>query len=505
MAFQPGFDVTEATATLALSQAIYGVPAIPVPTPDPHSLGWSKVDALSPSGPTLLDNLWQVWRDDTRPNRYAIVVRGTVDSDASILADLLFPLVDARLDLAIETGGFRLEFPFHLARDEAGSAVVAGTHLGFSLSLFLMLLTTDRPLLTTLAALSLDPEAEILITGHSQGASIATLLTSFVRHASGSSRISRSPPTRPMSSRPPSPATITTAMTMPASPVLRAGAGALSARKAGCRRCPLPCSFRATSTRPTPCATIAAPATSISTRASPRFARPWSLRSRMRSGRSSPMPIGSPEPQGPARGGKAHARHKAAGRAGDCRARRHIPRRRDRQHTVAHPDIAELRNRRQSGAALRRSRREPGRSDRLLLATSPRQLLEIPAGPIRRHLTRTSSRRAGADGTQPACHCTFRTALSGKRGFSCLTGDMRMRLIGLALALGATLLHTPLAQAACRMRQRSTPSSPIVPPRDWPCRRSPPAPRWTTGSAHRRWSSSTCRKTSVRWSATRRA
>ena len=140
---------------------------------------------MSPSGSTLLDNLWQVWRDDTRPNRYAIVVRGTVDSDASILADLLFPLVDARLDLAIETGGVKLEFPFHLARDEAGSAVVAGTHLGFSLSLFLMLLTTDRPLLATLAALSLDPDAEILITGHSQGASIATLLTSFVRHASG--------------------------------------------------------------------------------------------------------------------------------------------------------------------------------------------------------------------------------------------------------------------------------------------------------------------------------
>jgi hypothetical protein len=185
MAFQPGFDVTEATAALALSQEIYGVPAIPVPTPDPHSLGWSKVDAMSPGSPTLLDNLWQVWREDARPNRYAIVVRGTVDSEASILADLLFPLVDARVDLAIETGGFKIELPFHLAREEAGSAVVAGTHLGFSLSLFLMLLTTDRPLLATLAALSLDPDAEILITGHSQGASIATLLTSFVRHASG--------------------------------------------------------------------------------------------------------------------------------------------------------------------------------------------------------------------------------------------------------------------------------------------------------------------------------
>ncbi|SDU34111.1 lipase family protein [Stappia sp. ES.058] len=185
MPLQPGFDFTEATAMIALSQAIYGVPAIPVPTPSPKSLGWSKVDALSPAGPTLLDNFWQVWRNDARPNQYAIVVRGTIDSKASILADLLFPLVDARLDLSIETGGFKLDFPFHLARDERGSAVVAGTHLGFSLSLFLMLLTTNRPLLATLSALALDPDAEILVTGHSQGASIATLLTSFVRHASG--------------------------------------------------------------------------------------------------------------------------------------------------------------------------------------------------------------------------------------------------------------------------------------------------------------------------------
>ena len=185
MAFTAGFDFTEARAALALSQAIYGAPAIPVPTPDPATLGWSKVDALSPSGPTLLDNLWQVWRSDAAPNRYALVVRGTVDTDASILADLLFPLVDARLDLTLDIGGAALDIPFHLARDETGSAVVAGTHLGFTLSLLLMLLTTDRPLLATLARLSLLPGTELLVTGHSQGASIATLATSFLRHASG--------------------------------------------------------------------------------------------------------------------------------------------------------------------------------------------------------------------------------------------------------------------------------------------------------------------------------
>ncbi|WP_186388385.1 lipase family protein [Stappia sp. TSB10P1A] len=185
MAFSAGFDFTEARAALALSQAIYGAPAIPVPTPDPAALGWTKVDALSPSGPTLLDNLWQIWRSDAAPNRYALVVRGTVDTDASILADLLFPLVDARLELTLDIGGATLDIPFHLARAETGSAVIAGTHLGFTLSLLLMLLTTDRPLLATLARLSLLPGTELLVTGHSQGASIATLATSFLRHASG--------------------------------------------------------------------------------------------------------------------------------------------------------------------------------------------------------------------------------------------------------------------------------------------------------------------------------
>ncbi len=190
MSLQPGFDFNEARAMIALSQAIYDSPSpTPVQPPSPQSVGWSKVDSLSPGKPTLLDNFWQVWKNDNNSSQYAIVVRGTVETAPSILADLLFPLVDARMDLAITVGGTKYDIPFHLARDEAGSAVIAGTHLGFTLSLLLMLTTTDRPLLSTLAFLAakkaLGEDIEIYITGHSQGASIATLLTSFVRHASG--------------------------------------------------------------------------------------------------------------------------------------------------------------------------------------------------------------------------------------------------------------------------------------------------------------------------------
>jgi hypothetical protein len=106
-------------------------------------------------------------------------VRGTVESAASILADLLFPLINARFDVKLGS----ISLPFYLARDEGDSAVKAGVHSGFALSLLLMLFTTDRPLFSTLVQLSLQSGNDVYVTGHSQGASIATLLTSLVRHS----------------------------------------------------------------------------------------------------------------------------------------------------------------------------------------------------------------------------------------------------------------------------------------------------------------------------------
>lgn len=105
-------------------------------------------------------------------------MRGTVATAASVLADLLFPLINARFDQAGP-----ISLPFDLARDEGDSAVKAGVHSGFALSLLLMLFTTDCPLYVTLALLAAEPGNNVYITGHSQGASIATLLTSLVRHS----------------------------------------------------------------------------------------------------------------------------------------------------------------------------------------------------------------------------------------------------------------------------------------------------------------------------------
>jgi hypothetical protein len=164
------------TGTPSLSEAPpkCGIPDVPSP-----SSNWAIVNDLTPTSATLLDNYWQVWQNQNDTTQYAIAVRGTVDSAASILADLLFPLINARFDVKLGS----ISLPFYLARDEGNSAVKAGVHSGFALSLLLMLFTTDHPLFVTLFQLAQVGKNNVYITGHSQGASIATLLTSLVRHS----------------------------------------------------------------------------------------------------------------------------------------------------------------------------------------------------------------------------------------------------------------------------------------------------------------------------------
>ena len=187
-ALKPGFLPAEARTLLEIAEQTYngtptlsyaaktcGVPDVPAPSSE-----WTLRKDLTPTRPTLLDNYWQVWQNKIAPKQYAIAVRGTVATASSVLADLLVPLINARFDVTIN--GLKLPL-CRFARAEGQSAVKAGVHSGFALSLLLMLLTTDKPLIATLLKLQLEAGSQVFITGHSQGASIATLLTSLVGRA----------------------------------------------------------------------------------------------------------------------------------------------------------------------------------------------------------------------------------------------------------------------------------------------------------------------------------
>jgi len=178
-----GFNLEEAELLLSIAQQTYeGTPnqppsnikvPCPIPVPKPPS-PWKIDHSKTPTETTLLDNFWQVWRNGSS-NQYVIAVRGTVDTASSIFEDVFLPMIKAR----IKVPGLPISLNF--ARDEGNSPVVAGVHSGFFLGLFLMLISTDAPLVETLVELAAEG-AEVYITGHSQGASVATLLTSLVRH-----------------------------------------------------------------------------------------------------------------------------------------------------------------------------------------------------------------------------------------------------------------------------------------------------------------------------------
>ena len=172
MPFTPGFNFNEATNLLALSAYIEGVRTLPLP------LNWKLIF----DSPVLLpfDNKWQLWQNtssDSRAGTYAIVIRGTVDQNGSILEDLISLLIQATGSITVD--GVSVDYKF--AADPIPNEPPPSVHLGFALGTLLLL---KFPLFGILAQLALKvPQgSNIYITGHSQGAASATLLRSYLHY-----------------------------------------------------------------------------------------------------------------------------------------------------------------------------------------------------------------------------------------------------------------------------------------------------------------------------------
>jgi hypothetical protein len=190
MSIRPGFDFTEAAALLQICNKLYDMtpgitpPRTPTcgvpPVPDPPA-NW--VVEFKPSEAVGLQNYWELWRNTAVPGQYAVGIRGTIATDASILEDILLPLIPARGMLPV------LDLQYQLADTPAGSHVQAGVHLGFAIgTLSLLFLGGTSGIWLKLWEYINIPQSgkpaatEILVTGHSQGASIALLLQSFLHY-----------------------------------------------------------------------------------------------------------------------------------------------------------------------------------------------------------------------------------------------------------------------------------------------------------------------------------
>ncbi len=199
MAFSPGFDFEEAKQCLALSadtetrtpttadeeaQAAYtshceseeGAPDWPLPVPDIDD--WDTV--VSPTESIGLDNYWRLYRSKSYEGRYAAAVRGTIAAPKSVLADVMLGMLKAEGTLRIKESdaGPEFEFDFKLADDPD-----AGVHHGFTYGLGAMMNPAwEYAIVKHMNKAISNGATEFFITGHSQGAAIATLLRSYLQY-----------------------------------------------------------------------------------------------------------------------------------------------------------------------------------------------------------------------------------------------------------------------------------------------------------------------------------
>lgn len=163
MPFQPGFDLAEAEALIAMIAQLEG-PTPPL-APPPFPLGWVSLYQSPQLG--IFDNMWQVLHDPAPGSgRYAVLIRGTVDQAGSIVDDLLSVMLPAV--------GTVLGREYRFAVDP-----MAGVHLGFALATLVVLWDPTDGILARLPALC-PAGSEVYIAGHSQGAAIASLARSYL-------------------------------------------------------------------------------------------------------------------------------------------------------------------------------------------------------------------------------------------------------------------------------------------------------------------------------------
>ena len=133
------------------------------------------------SGMGPFDNAWATWQDPSDERINAIAIRGTVSSASSILDDVLATSVHANAPLPIAvSGNASKQLPIFCVADN--NAEVAGVHLGFTWGAAILLYHEAKGVLRHL--FTLPERSQILLTGHSQGAAIATLLHAMLVHAS---------------------------------------------------------------------------------------------------------------------------------------------------------------------------------------------------------------------------------------------------------------------------------------------------------------------------------
>jgi hypothetical protein len=134
---------------------------------------WTPLYTAGEKGFGPFDNAWKLWKKDEKT--YAIAVRGTTEDVRSIKADILATSLPAqKVELEREGNGQVLRFCL-AATDQSE------VHLGFTYSMTFLMFHRNLGILKQVR--TLPAGSKIYVTGHSQGAAIATLVHAFLHYA----------------------------------------------------------------------------------------------------------------------------------------------------------------------------------------------------------------------------------------------------------------------------------------------------------------------------------
>jgi hypothetical protein len=180
--FAKGFDASEAYSLLELCinannlgetgynwQADDWTPIYPAAATEP-------AEVIGP-----WDNAWRLWQNRTAPGTYAIVIRGTIEKSPSILEDVVTTSISAE-QAVIKAWADGAAGPAGYIGFKLADAGKSETHLGFTYGLAVLMFARDNGILSTLRN-RVPAGSKLLITGHSQGAAIATLTHAFLHYA----------------------------------------------------------------------------------------------------------------------------------------------------------------------------------------------------------------------------------------------------------------------------------------------------------------------------------
>jgi hypothetical protein len=144
-------------------------------TPVDKAAGKPNPNDVKTNGFGPFNNAWLLVQSETDSSKYAIAIRGTVGEVDSILADGFATTIPAYAGIQDATKGV---LPITFA-----ATPKAELHLGFAYAAYTLLFDKQRGILAQLRQQKLANNSTLYITGHSQGAAVATLLHSFLYYA----------------------------------------------------------------------------------------------------------------------------------------------------------------------------------------------------------------------------------------------------------------------------------------------------------------------------------